>query len=149
VGTENGPFCTLDVSRGKRVSVSSVCEVQDKLALIAGPGKLQTKISEARGRLARINSNRWRSPLAPGRIKRFLYRAQQPKPEEVDDVREAYRQFCEEKLAFAKRVVSQIEYLRRSDEDFHRETISELIRLLEPLRPFLLRAEQQGGGDRG
>ena len=130
--------------RGTEVSIA--LDVQDKLKLMAGPGKLEQKIAEARGRLVKINSNRWRTPQAPGRIKRFLYALQKPSAEEVDDVRAAYNQFCEERLAFAKRVVSQIDYLRRSDEDFHRPAIEQLIRLLEPLRPFLVRAEQQGSG---
>lgn len=125
--------------------MSAACEVQDKLKVIAGPdGYLTDKLMRARGRLARINNDRWRSPLAPGRIWRFWYGKQKPEAEEVDDVRAAYQRFLDERYEHAKRVVSEIDYLRQSDEDFHREAIEQRLRLLEQISPLLFRAQQQG-----
>lgn len=112
-------------------------KVQAKLEFIAGTGKLHSKIAEARGHLAKINSQRWRSPQAPGRIKRFLYGEQKPEFEEVDDIREAFDKLLDEKLALAKRITSQLEYARATDADFHGPTIKHLVGLLEQLRPFL------------
>ncbi|WP_119270882.1 hypothetical protein [Taklimakanibacter deserti] len=119
------------------MSSTAALRVQDKLGLIAGPGKLQQKITEARRRLARINNNRWRSPLAPGRIKRFLYGEQKPEFEEVDDIREAYQQFCDEKVRLAKRVLANIEYAQRTDPEMYGPQIEQLIAVLDQLRPFL------------
>jgi hypothetical protein len=132
---EFGSGCSPDV-RGRSVS-NAALDVQDKLKLIAGPGKLKQKITEARGRLARINTNRWRSPLAPGRLKRFFYLEQKPEPEEVDDVREAYRQFCDEKIRLAERILASIERARRADPEFYGPHIEQLVAVLDQLRPFL------------
>ena len=142
---EIGSFCSRNI-RGK--TVSSALSVEDKLGVIAGfkgPGKLPKKISEARTRLAKINSDRWRSPLAPGRIKRFLYGEQKPAYEEVDDIRAAYDKFLDEQYEHAKRVLAEIEYLRRTDEDFHREAIQQRVLLLQQISPLLFQAQQQSG----
>ena len=117
--------------------MSAACEVQAKIKVIGGPGKLEKKISEARGWLVRINSERWRSPLAPGRIWRFYYGKQKPQPEEVDDVRAAYDRFLKEKRALAEQIFRNIEYCERTDPDMYREQIESLIAMVDQLRPFL------------
>lgn len=129
---ENGSVCSTDV-RGKPVSTAALY-VREKLDLISGPGKLQQKISEARGRLARINSDRWRTPQASGRIKRFLYLEQKPEAEEVDDIREAYNAFCQEQVTLAERILSTIERARSTDEEFYQPHIERLVAALDCLR---------------
>ncbi len=110
-----------------------------------GLGKLESKIARARSQLVRINSDRWQTPQAPGRIWRFFYLKQKPEPEEVDDIRAAHRKYLDEKYEYAKRIMSEIEYLRRADEDFHREAIEQRILLLQQISPLLFQAQQQSG----
>jgi hypothetical protein len=134
VEKEFGSVCSTDVlPRGQSV-VSAALDISSKLRLMAGSGKLEQQISEARGRLAKVNGHRWRTPQAAGRIKRFLYLAQKPEPEDVDDVRAAYDEFCREKIKLAERILSTIERAQRSDPEFYQPHIERLVAALDCLR---------------
>lgn len=114
--------------------MSAALEVQQKLELIAGTGSLDQMITEARGHLAKINNERWRAPQARGRIKRFLYLEQRPEPEEVDDIRDAYDDFCDEQERLARHILSTVEIARGADPHRYQRHIERLVSVVDRLR---------------
>ncbi len=93
--SEKPSVCARDVQGRDMTAVAIEC--QTKLQVLAGNGKLPGKIWRARCALIRVHE-RWLSPKAPGRIKRYLYLEQKPDVLEVEDIRAAYLRSIPEEI---------------------------------------------------
>lgn len=119
--------------RGGEVTPSAI-EVRDKLHILGGHGPLKAKIVEAQRHLSKVHHKYWHCVQAKGRIKRFLYLAQRPKPEEVEDVRAAYALMAPENIkkhravdeALIQSIVDFAERAREVDQDFYRAHLEKI-----------------------
>lgn len=115
-------------------------EVREKLMVMGGNGPLKRRIHTLRFRLSRVRERYWHQSQAPGRIKRFLYLAQEPSHQEAEDIRAAFVRFCPERIERNRRenaalidsIIRFAEQAREIDQDFYQPR-------LEALRDSLLR----------
>lgn len=112
--------------QGTTVSVYAY-EVRERLLDIGGRHKRSLTVENALAHLRRVNPRRWYAKQAPGRVERFLRLRQEPKPEEISDVKTAHARItpklieanCAENRELAQSLRQFIETALVADPEFY------------------------------